>query len=308
MRPPSIGVTQDTQRLRKPIDTQETQRETTSSALSRITPEAEPLEDHEKSTRRWKHDKGEWFAEAVANPLPDFMCLAWQYNQRELEGDGAWHTPLFNFTWLLRGHPTMEQNLSKPNEALKIVEMFLRDWTRHSIRKGTTPPHGIHDGDGWMEWFGIERDEARAEFVDVWEKSRYLPGSDPLKQARDANVRCRLTVCERVAAKRPIAADDETQGKDYQAFIGIAGHLQVAMGAANITLPCGKLGAVMGVSKMTISRYRRWAIDDGYIVVMRDHKFRSNGKGDATEFRFNVDRFSVLSNKSQATTTDPFTG
>ena len=39
---------------------------------------------------------------------------------------------------------------------------------------------------------------------------------------------------------------------------------------------------------MQISRLRQLAVVDGYLVVVKEHKFRSKGKSTATEFRFNV--------------------
>jgi len=42
-----------------------------------------------------------------------------------------------------------------------------------------------------------------------------------------------------------------------------SGSGRVIVGDQNITLPCELLSELMNVSKMTISRYRRWAIIDG---------------------------------------------
>jgi DeoR/GlpR family transcriptional regulator of sugar metabolism len=74
----------------------------------------------------------------------------------------------------------------------------------------------------------------------------------------------------------------------------VAGHLQVAVGMNNIKLPCGKFADLLGVSKMTISRYRKWAEEDGFIKQVRGHKYRPNGVSDATEYRFAVHRWKCL--------------
>lgn len=66
--------------------------------------------------------------------------------------------------------------------------------------------------------------------------------------------------------------------------------------------PCENVGAIMGVSKMTVSRYRRWAAEDGLLTLTRQHKFRSGGGGDATEFTFDVSRFPCLREKAQKQT------
>ena len=45
----------------------------------------------------------------------------------------------------------------------------------------------------------------------------------------------------------------------------------------------GLLAAMMGVKKMTVSRYRSWAIEDKLLVKVREHTFRGKrGEGRAT--------------------------
>jgi hypothetical protein len=56
--------------------------------------------------------------------------------------------------------------------------------------------------------------------------------------------------------------------------------------ASSFLLPCHKLAPVLACRPMTISRYRKKAIRDGYLKVVKTHSYRSDGKGEATEFQF----------------------
>ncbi len=160
----------------------------------------------------------------------------------------GWFAPLFWFVWLLRGHEDMRQYLDNPANPWKIVEKWLTNSTKMCRESGKAPPFRFNS-DPWEAWFGVSRAEAKAEFLTVWKKSRFKPGHGPLQQA---------------------------------------GHLQVISGDSDIMLPCQKVGELLKVSKMTISRYRRFAIEDGYMAEMKPHSFRSKGSSDATQFRFNV--------------------
>jgi hypothetical protein len=82
----------------------------------------------------------------------------------------------------------------------------------------------------------------------------------------------------------------------------------VIVGNQNITLPCENLAELMNVSAMTISRYRNWAVKDGYLRRVKEHKFSSRGQGNATEFRFDVSRWRCLDEKAQQGTASGFQG
>jgi len=54
------------------------------------------------------------------------------------------------------------------------------------------------------------------------------------------------------------------------------------------------------------SRYRKWGQEDNYLNLVKPHRFRSKGAGDATEFRFNVALWRCLDEKAQRGTADSF--
>lgn len=73
----------------------------------------------------------------------------------------------------------------------------------------------------------------------------------------------------------------------YCEFLSYAGHLQ-RLRPQPIQLPVRRLAKKFSVSEMTISNYRQWAIDDGFL---KETQVYSYSKKLATEFRFVLDRF-----------------
>ena len=72
------------------------------------------------------------------------------------------------------------------------------------------------------------------------------------------------------------------------------------MGDRTILLPVEELARRLGTQPVTISRYRRWAVQDGYLREVKPHEFRGKGKpGKATEFRFNVSLFGITKERAQ---------
>jgi hypothetical protein len=118
-----------------------------------------------------------------------------------------------------------------------------------------------------------------------WEKVRFVPGWEPLDQAVERE------------KMQLIPSTERTEG--YQNFVSIAGWLQVTMGDRNIMLPCEKLAELLNCKPMTISRYRRWAVEDGLMRQVKEHRFKPGGGGDATEFRFDTSQYKCLDQTAQ---------
>lgn len=284
---PAGNVIQEIERDRTSNETQEIQREKTSP------PAGSPSKG-----------RAAFFKQAVQLPLDDYMIQAYYYN-RDNKHNVGWKTSLFHFVWFMRGHPDLHQHHNNAAQAFKVADHYLSSWTKGMKTKKSSPPYGFNS-DPWFDWFEVEKAEAKAEFYDVWQKSRYLPGHDPIEQAIIANRKNRLLIRDDIREKRPVSPSSEADERDYEFFIGIAGHLQVAMGNEPIKLPCGKLSEALGLSAMTISRFRRWAIEDRYLTVSKAHKFRSKGVSEATEFFFDVSRYAKLKEKAQPGTIEAF--
>jgi hypothetical protein len=186
--------------------------------------------------------------------------------QRDLHG---WVSPLFHFIRYAKAHGDLRNKTAKA--AFANVEKTVRSWNRQELKGGKCP---------WRVWFKLSRDDAETEFVGAWDAIRYLPGDTPLQGAWE-QARCGCNLPDSIAAKRP---------EGYAKFIALAAQLQVEMGDRNIFLPVEEVAEVMDVTTTTVSRYRRWAIADGFLVEVKKAVRGSRGKGTgrATEFRFNI--------------------
>jgi len=187
-----------------------------------------------------------------------------------------YHTQLWTFTRLLKSH---------------LDEEIDPGWVFWNLVHPEMERRG-----GWSILnTGLDLEEIYFEFVCNWDAVRFRIGETPLSNAiAKANA---YPLEPRRASKRPgfLAR--------YARFVSIAGWLQVAMGDRPILLPVDKLGEILGVRPMTVTRYRQTAVADNLLRTVKEHCYRS---GRATEFRFAVSRFSVLRGKAQKGTQKSF--
>lgn len=241
-----------------------------------------------------KHETAKWYMDHIKLPFGEFVWKAIEHD-RSRKNDSYWEEgELFYFAWLLRGHAEMQPHLRDPSRAIKIVEAFLIQSTTDCRENCAEPTHGFCD-DPWAEWFGIDGADARASFADAWIKARSMPGQALLQRAIVAAKESRLLLPAALADIRPLGKPGMRDEKDYEFFISVAGHLQVIIGEKPIILPCHALAALFGVRARTISRYRQWAIEDGYLTMTKAHKLvhPHSKQNSASEFRFDLSRFSM---------------
>ncbi|MGE5609475.1 MAG: hypothetical protein ACM359_09485 [Bacillota bacterium] len=264
-------VTQETQNLRDPK-----------------VPTSEPPGEDGSSVQ---FDLGsiQWFRQLLALPLERAVAEARQFQieRRQQPGEeGRHHTPLFWFVWPLKGHPELEHLGAKA--AWVQVDAIVEGW----------PCKRRKTFDAWAHWLDLARVDAQAEFMGVWRGIRFLPGQAPLPIALEKAREMPLRLKPEILDQRP---------DGYAFFISVAGWLQVSMGEQNILLPCRRLAKNLGVSEMTISRYRRDALKDGYVRQIKEHVFRSRGESESTEFQFDLARFPGLRDEA-APRTDEVSG
>ncbi len=302
--------TQDIQDTQLLIVPQVTQRHTAPAPPPVAEEEDGKPEDPQRAQRR---ETAEWYAQLIARPWSQFLDDAYTYIRKEFNTgfyDGSrqeWQSPVWKFAWLLRGHSEMGKYRDKPVKAVLLVEGVFASWSRYQKSAGKEPLFGFDaDCDCWKEWWNEPMVDARSTFLDAWSKARFTPGQGPLQQAHAEARRMRLLLPDELLEIRPARGKGNRDETDYEFFISIAGHLQVIMGDRNIALPCRAIGELLSVSRMTVSRYRAWGIEDKFLVVAKAHKFRSRGRGDATEFRFDVSLCDVLSRKAQPGTQASF--
>ena len=148
-------------------------------------------------------------------------------------------------------------------------------------------------GHEWDDFSGLEGnhdEDGDMLFLRTWEELKFPAGEDP------------LTLAQQKAIEEPVKLLEEHRlTNKYEVFVGLAFHLQrfndkhatlQHAKAGCIVLPCYKLGFVMGLSHATMSSYRKFAVDHGFLVQEKRHTFsRQRGKIEATEFRFVLERF-----------------
>src|SRR5262249_20199377 len=105
--------------------------------------------------------------------FPEFLTDAVRRAQQTTEDDeceGKWRSPWFQFARQLKAHP--EVGRLPAAKAIEKIERIIRGWERD------------HKGwEFWLECFGVSRDDAHAEILDVWHQIRRLPGLDALANA-----------------------------------------------------------------------------------------------------------------------------
>ncbi len=213
------------------------------------------------------NDQSPWSMELVE---------AIKYSRRHLEDHKAdepssagYRTRLWEFVRMLRGHPDL-RNLDARNALAAIC--------------GAVQKFCFRDEDPWFDWLQFSEDD-EVEFLTTWGKVSFPNGVDLLKEAVDR------------AKVRPLIPESgrTRRNEKYEEFVSVAGHLQNLLGPeVNICLPCEKFAEIIQVDPGMISRYRDLAKMDGYIEEMVPYHWSSSGKGKATEFQFDVDRFPEL--------------
>lgn len=199
-----------------------------------------------------------------SRPLSEIVFLAVSENARTADQYGrdvVYNTPLWTFT--------------------RVVKSFFPDLSADEAFDLVEPE--IETQGGWRDLCLdaiYSSSDAYVEFTHVWGRVRYLLGEGPLDVAIRASERTPL-VPERC----------RLPGEPYARFVSLAAWLQWAMGNRPIALPCELVGDVLGVSAMSVSRYREAAVRHGYLTQTAQH---SHAQRRASEFRFNLEAFLEL--------------
>lgn len=206
----------------------------------------------------------------------DIMLAAWHYESTTVCNVGEWRA-LWAFTQVLKTHPDFSD--ADAGDAIEMVEAIIVRW---AAAKFGLREHRRLEAKGWAEYFSIERDDAIAQFTDIWAKVRLPYRADPLRLAL------------RRAKADPLHFTDDVlslQTGTYRAFITLAAWLQVITGSEPILLPVHSVAPLLGVRPKTISIYREAAIADQFLAIDTAH--HSTAKR-ATRFRFNVNRVPII--------------
>ncbi len=227
--------------------------------------------DFKKETDQKKNDSPQLsnfrqiFEEEIRTNRPSrlafnqYLIAAYEYQKKLTTSPERFRTPLWSFTRLLSGHAHLSSMSAQ--DALYETETQL-----HRVLHGS-----------WKSLFRdvLSDDDARMEFIDVWDRILYRPGYSPLDKATE--------MADRIEV---IVKNCPTLG--YKRFVAIAAALQQIRYGQTILLPCHKLAEKMGCTPMTISRYRQVAIKNGVLQVAKSHRY-SKTSPEATQFRVNLE-------------------
>lgn len=237
-------------------------------------------------------------------PWKEFVRWAMDDNEAKMDearAEGKWLSALFHFVRYVKSYLASQDGTITAAKAWRRVDKTLHDLGKEDPNMAeffdSLPVEWSRKDQPWFFYFdgfdhaGVTHDDAKIEFLSTWEKGfRYEAGYDPLPLAF------------KLAREKPLTTtrskEDPELYQEYNWFVSIAGHLQVAMGDRNILLPVEKLGQMMwpkvplAAAKMRVSRFRKMAEEvDKYITKVRRGHSQS---GKADEFRFDVSRFQLL--------------
>ena len=98
-------------------------------------------------------------------PLDLFLEAAGRLLAESHHDSENWKSPLWDFTRAAKGHPELVEMSSR--EALRSIERWIRS-----------------NGQSWTALFDVYSEEdARVEFMHIWDVIRFAPGSTPLESA-----------------------------------------------------------------------------------------------------------------------------
>jgi hypothetical protein len=196
-------------------------------------------------------------AELSKWPLSTYLwCAVFQaayLDEQRDDQEQNWQTPAWDFGRFAKAHPALLE--MDENEALRVIKKTI-------------------GGKFWEEHLHMDPADAEMAFDNIWVECRAVPGYDPLTIAI---MEARKAIDEDVPPTGPVG---------YSVFLGVAQSLQRQLNNAPFMLPCHKLAPMLDCLPMTISRYRRKAIRDGHLKIVKEHSYRSATKGEATEFVF----------------------
>jgi hypothetical protein len=185
---------------------------------------------------------------------------------------------LFHFVRLLKAHGDLTPLTADGGFAK--VDKILQGWAKRL-------PAAQRRDDPWRLWLGRGRPDAQAEFVDIWDKVRYLPGAGPLDNADFEARRAPLKLSAEKLKKRCYAGE-------YIHFVSLAGYLQVVVGPQPIYLPGQAVAELIGVEERTVRRYVAWAVQDDYLRQVQAAVRQKR----ATRYVFNVEAFDCLKERA----------
>ncbi|HZY60885.1 MAG TPA: hypothetical protein VFE38_00055 [Edaphobacter sp.] len=208
-------------------------------------------------------------------PLSQYVRLLIDYLNQPAEASlsTGWPSPMFDFARFCKAHPDV--TALSDEDAVREIENVMYGFA--DLPK---------EDDPWSFYFPDARgsEAARLDFMASWISVRHVPFHNVVESA------------SRLAEEMPLKPHHE-RGSLYQRFISLAGWLQRLMGDKAIYLPTRRIGEVLSCDQRTVSRLRKLAISDGYLMVLKPHHYSGRGRNDATAFQFALERFPEMEDR-----------
>ena len=186
------------------------------------------------------------------------------------DGAPSWHSPMWRLARMVYGY---FKEGTPPEWAFDQVDQVIRS-------KGCDWATALQDPEL------TDSEDAYVEFESLWRKVRIPPNKTPLAAALEK------------AEAYPLKTNrsEKRAAPKYDRFISVVAWLQVSMGDQDIMVPCHTFDTLLQTSALMISRWRRWALADRYVVITAMHECDVKKFADrkATHFRFDVTRWPDL--------------
>jgi len=119
----------------------------------------------------------------------------------------------------------------------------------------------------------METEDGEVAFHDMWERVRCPLGADPVHVASRY-------------LDEPLLRMPKKRAGRYPQFLTLSALLQIQMRRRPILLPVRTVAPAMRCELNSVSAWTRWAKEDGVLLKVKEHSFRSGGGGDAAEYVF----------------------
>ncbi len=194
-------------------------------------------------------------ADCFQLPFPDFVrtTILWLDKWQWCQDSDA----MFHFVRAIKGY-----SLTKQMPAEKAYA---------TVRKAA-PAHPSAAPNRALDIWSVDGEVA---FHRMWERVRFPMGSSPV------DVACGL------AGDGVIRTQKERPGQ-YCRFLTVAALLQIQVRNRAILLPVRKIAAAFPCQPNSVTAWIGWAKDDGVLLRVREHVFRSSSVSQAAEYVFGL--------------------
>lgn len=204
-------------------------------------------------------------------PWPDVVRDALEYNQENYQAGGYgrdWKSPVFHLVRFLKDHP----KFSSLEDGMDAWDVF---------QEGCVAFLGLDMEEICHTYLDLELPLALARFSDAWDTIKFGVRSGPIQEA---------LAFSRKIPTGTITIGPKRRPKAYLDFVVFLYALSEVAGSP-FAAPIQAIGNAICCSTTLVSIYRKWAVEDGYIVQASPHR---HAAGIAAKYTFNQSKLLPL--------------